>query len=124
MTALLQGLRVLVVEDEYLVASLIEDMLKSAGCIVAGPIPRLAEALDVARREACDVALLDINLAGERIYPVAEVLAQRDVPFIFLTGYGTGALPDEYAERPHLHKPFRLNELLGVMSNLVKATAN
>ena len=64
MTAPLQGLRVLIVEDEYLVASLIEEVLEFAGCIVSGPIPRLAEALDAAGREAYDAAVLDINLKG------------------------------------------------------------
>jgi len=75
MTAALQGVKVLVVEDEYLVAALMEDMLESAGCVVAGPIPRLAQALDAASSEACDVAVLDVNLAGERVYPVADILA-------------------------------------------------
>ena len=119
MTAPLQGLRVLVVEDEYLVASLIEEMLGSAGCVVSGPIARLAEALDVAGREPCDAALLDINLKGERVYPVAELLSRQNVPFIFLTGYGGGALPGEYSARPLLSKPFRIAELLGALSDLV-----
>ena len=88
MTEALQGVKVLVVEDEYLVATLMENMLASAGCVVAGPIPRLAQALDAASSEACDVAVLDVNLAGERVYPVADILAQRNVPFVFVTGYG------------------------------------
>ena len=100
MTAPLGGVKVLVVEDEYLVATLIADILVSAGCIVSGPVPRLADALDMVNREACDVAVLDVNLAGERVYPVAEILSGRNVPFVFLTGYTNGALPGEYAERP------------------------
>ena len=118
MTEALQGVKVLVVEDEYLVATLMEDMLESAGCVVAGPIPRLAQALDAASSEACDVAVLDINLAGERVYPVAEILAQRNVPFVFVTGYGV--LPGEYANRPRLCKPFKMADLLNTLSDIVK----
>ena len=119
MTAKLQGIKVLVVEDEYLVAALMEDTLASAGCVVAGPIPRLAQALDAASSEACDVAVLDVNLAGERVYPVADILAQRNVPFVFVTGYGV--LPGEYANRPRLCKPFKMADLLGTLSDIVKA---
>jgi len=120
MTATLQGVKVLVVEDEYLVAALMEDILESAGCVVAGPIPRLAQALDAASSEACDVAVLDVNLAGERVYPVAEILAQRNVPFVFVTGYGPNALPPEYAKQPRICKPFRMAELLATISDIVK----
>ena len=120
MTEALRGVKVLVVEDEYLVATLMEDMLASAGCIVAGPIPRLALALDAASKEACEVAVLDVNLAGERVYPVADILAQRNVPFVFVTGYGPNALPPDYAKLPRICKPFRMAELLGTLSDLVK----
>ena len=120
MTAALQGVKVLVVEDEYLVAALMEDILASAGCVVTGPIPRLAQALDAASSEACDVAVLDINLAGARVYPVAEILAQRNVPFVFVTGYGPNALPPKYAKQPRICKPFRMAELLATISDIVK----
>ena len=120
MTAALDGIRVLVVEDEYLVAVLIEDMLESAGCVVTGPIPRIPEALDAVDRDTYDAAVLDINLAGERIDPVAEALTRRNVPFVFVTGYGTSGLPGAYAERPRLCKPFKMADLLGTLSSLVK----
>jgi CheY-like chemotaxis protein len=120
MTAPLEGCRILVVEDEFLVAMLIQEMLEGAGCVVAGPIPRVAEALEAASSDAYDAAVLDVDLAGERIDPVADVLSRRNIPFVFVTGYGTGALPGEYAERPRLCKPFKLAELLGTLSNLVK----
>ena len=122
MTPDLEGVRVLVVEDEYLVAILIEEILESAGCIVAGPIPRLAEALDAAHHENCDAAVLDVNLAGERIDPVANALCERNVPFLFVTGYGASALPGEYTERPLIHKPFRMADLLSAVSRLMKAS--
>ncbi len=120
MTASLQGARVLVVEDEYLVASLIEDMLESAGCVVAGPIPRLAQAVDAAESEACDAAVLDVNLAGERVFPVAEILSRRQVPFVLVTGYGGNTLPPEYAACPRLNKPFRLADLLAALSAMLE----
>jgi DNA-binding response OmpR family regulator len=119
MTAVLEGLKVLVVEDEFLVATLIEDMLTSAGCVVSGPIPRLAEALDAVHRGTFDAAVLDVNLAGDRIDPVADVLARRNVPFMFVTGYSTGALPDVHAERPRLCKPFRMADLLDMVASVV-----
>jgi DNA-binding response OmpR family regulator len=123
MTEPLRGLRIMVVEDEFLVAMLIEEILESAGCVVSGPIPRLAEALDAARREACDAAVLDINLAGERIFPVADELSRRNIPFLFVTGYSTTALPGEYAERPRLCKPFKIADLLGALSDIARPAA-
>jgi len=118
----LEGVRVLVVEDEYLVAILIEEILESAGCVVMGPIPRLPEALDAAHHDNCDAAVLDVNLAGQRIDPVADALSERNVPFMFVTGYGANALPGEYAERPLIHKPFRMADLLSAVSSLMKAS--
>jgi DNA-binding response OmpR family regulator len=119
MTAALQGVRVLVVEDEFLVATLIEDMLVAAGCVVAGPIPRLSEALDAADRGTFDAAVLDVNLGGDRVYPVADALSRRNVPFAFVTGYSAGVLPYEYAKRPRLCKPFKMADLLDKLSSLV-----
>jgi CheY-like chemotaxis protein len=119
MTAALEGLRVLVVEDEFLVATLIEDMLTSAGCVVSGPIPRLAEALDAVHGGTFDAAVLDVNLAGDRIDPVADVLSRRNVPFVFVTGYTTGGLPAVHAERPRLCKPFKMADLLDMVASVV-----
>ena len=122
MTDALEGVRVLVVEDEYFVAVLIEEILESAGCVVMGPIPRLSEALDAVGHDDYDAAVLDVNLAGERINPVADALSERHVPFLFVTGYGANALPSEYAERPRICKPFRMADLLCAVSSLMKAS--
>jgi DNA-binding response OmpR family regulator len=119
MRAALEGVRVLVVEDEFLVATLIEDMLVAAGCVVAGPIPRLSKALDAVGSGTFDAAVLDVNLGGDRVYPVADALSRRNVPFVFVTGYGTGVLPREYAARPRLCKPFKMADLLDQLSSLV-----
>ena len=122
MTAALEGVRVLVVEDEYLVAVLIEQILESAGCIVMGPVARILEALDAVNDDDYDAAVLDVNLAGERINPVADALSERDVPFMFVTGYGANALPSEYAERPHICKPFRMAELICALSSVINSS--
>jgi DNA-binding response OmpR family regulator len=121
MTVALEGVRVLVVEDEFLVATLIQDMLGAAGCVVSGPIPRIAEALKAVDSGTYDAAVLDVNLAGDRIDPVADALSRRKVPFMFVTGYSTGTLPADYAERPRLCKPFKTVDLLSVLSGLVKS---
>ena len=117
----LAGLRVLVVEDEVIIAMLLEEALRDAGCVVVGPVPRVDKAIEAARAEPLDFALLDVNLAGEKVFPVAEVLVERDVPFVFLTGYGRSGLPTAYARRPTLAKPFRLPALLSTIAALFQS---
>lgn len=101
----LKGLRVLIVEDEFLLALEVEAALQQLGCSVVGPIAKLGKALDTARRAQLDAAILDINLNGEMVYPLAELLASQGVPFIFLTGYAPSDLPDRYRLRRRLPKP-------------------
>jgi CheY-like chemotaxis protein len=107
-TVALNGTRVLLVEDEALVAMLLEDMLLDHGCRVVATGARLDEALIHANDLTLefDVALLDLNLAGENTFQVAAALAARDIPFAFSTGYGAGGLPPEWRDRPTLQKPF------------------
>jgi len=107
----LSGLRVLVVEDEAAISLLLEDMLLDFGCEVIGPAARLSAALDTLAREKVDLAILDVNVAGEPIYPVAEALAERSIPFVFSTGYGSAGIRDAYRNRPVLQKPFAQNDL-------------
>ena len=120
MAGLLDGLKVLVAEDDFQIAMLLEQQLAAAGSAVAGPYPRLAEALAAAKAEACDAAVLDVNLDGARVFEVAEALSRRGVPFLFVTGYDAGMLPREYADRPRLAKPFRLDDLVRAVSGLVR----
>ncbi len=98
-------LKVLVVEDESLVALDIENMLEDMGYKVVASVPRLVRALEVASRLDFDLAVLDINLAGEVVYPLAFHLAERGTPFLFSTGYSTADLPPELRDRPILKKP-------------------
>ena len=108
----LHGLSILVVEDTALVADLVADVLQDAGCRVVGPVARLDQGLALARTTELTGALLDVNLAGEQCFPIADALAERGVPFAFLTGYGEQMLPDRYRDTPRLTKPFDLGELL------------
>ncbi len=107
----LNGLRILVVEDEAAISLLLEDMLLDFGCEVIGPAARLSAALEAVEREAVDLAILDVNVAGEPIYPVAEALVQRRVPFVFSTGYGSAGIKDAFRDRPVLQKPFAQHDL-------------
>ena len=105
------GLRVLVVEDEAMIALLLEEMIAELDCQVIGPVGRLGKALELASKEAIDVALLDINVDGKEVYPVAEALVARGIPFAFVTGYGRGGLRNSYRASPTLAKPFRAGDL-------------
>lgn len=101
------GRRVLVVEDESLVAMLLETILEDMGCVPVGPAATVDEGLELAGGdEPIDAALLDVNVAGKQVFPIAEALKARGVPFVFSTGYGEGGLPDEWRGQPTLQKPF------------------
>lgn len=118
---LLQGLRLFVVEDEALVAILLEDMLADLGCVVTGVAGSIHQALtriDAVAAEA-DGAILDVNIGGEKVYPVADALAERGVPFMFATGYGSIGLGDRYPQAVVLAKPYGPNALASALSGLV-----
>ena len=115
----LSGRRILVVEDDLMIGMLIDDVLKEAGCEVVGPMPRLAPALQAASEQRLDGALLDINLAGEVVSPVADRLIERGVPFVFLTGYGWHMLPERFHSRPLVTKPCRQDMLLAELARAV-----
>ena len=107
----LQGLRVLVVEDEFLVSMDIELMLRELGCEVVGPIGDLETALRAASEQLLDLALLDINLGGQPVTAVADALAARAVPFALCTGYRHDQLSGRYPAAPKLMKPFQIADL-------------
>lgn len=103
--------RVLVVEDEMLLAMLMEDTLADFGCDVVGPVARVADGVRLANSERLDGAILDINVAGAKVFPVARELARRSIPFVFVSGYGSDSLPQEWKGYPALHKPFQPADL-------------
>ena len=107
MTSPFAGRRVLIVEDESLVAMLLETILEDMGCTPIGPAATVDEGLKMAADgEPVDAALLDVNVAGKQVFPVAQALKDRGVPFVFSTGYGESGLPDEWRGQPTLQKPF------------------
>lgn len=103
---ILAGRRVLVVEDEALIAMDIEDALRALGCEVVGPTGMLAAALQLASGETLDAAILDVSIHGGKVFAVAERLMARGIPFILASGYSDWALPEPLRDRPRLTKPF------------------
>lgn len=114
--ASLAGLRILVVEDEMLVAMLVEDLLLSEGCEVVGPVASVAGALALVKKGGLDGAVLDVNLGSETVFPVADALAQADVPFVFVTGYGPSGLNDAHRDRVTIQKPFNIDNFVGELA--------
>jgi PAS domain S-box-containing protein len=116
---LLSGVRVLIVEDEALLALEIQELLQSAGSTIVGTFNDLARAGQVARREAIDVAVLDTNLNGEMVYPLADDLAVRGIPFVFVTGYATSNLPERFRGMPQVAKPFDPTSLTNELQRMM-----
>lgn len=116
----LRGCRVLVAEDEYLLADDLSHALAQAGAEVLGPVPSVEEATAfVARDERIDAAVLDVNLRGDMVFPVADALAARGIPFAFATGYDRWALPDRFAAVPRVEKPFTGYRVAATLAPLV-----
>ena len=113
------GRRILVVEDEMMAAWALEGILAGLGCEVVGPASRVKEALTMIETEAIDAVLLDINLNGEKSYPVADVLAARGLPFFFSTGYNKDSMPDGYRDFPILQKPYEARKLSAILLRLL-----
>lgn len=111
----LAGLRVLVVEDDALLAMALEMNLAGLGCDFIAMASTLQDALPLARDADIDGAILDVNLAGERVYPVADILAERSIPFLFATGYGAAGLRDCDRARPVLQKPYPIDSVVKIV---------
>jgi CheY-like chemotaxis protein len=109
-------LRILIVEDEPVVAMCLEDILDGLGCVPVGPAARLSEGMAMAEQEAIDAAILDINLAGERSTPIAAALRARGVPFAFASGYGNA--PEGFEDLPLIEKPYRENDIVVALEAL------
>ena len=112
------GLCVLVVEDEMMVALLLEEMIADLGHRVVGPVGRLGKALELASSAAIDVAILDVNVDGQGVYPVAAALAARGIPFAFVTGYGREGVRESYRGSPTLTKPFQRQDLRELLEEI------
>ncbi len=114
------GRRVLVAEDEALIALNVADDLEDIGCEIVGPAARVKDAVSLAEKAQIDVAVLDINLAGEPIWPVAEILQKRNIPFMFLTGYiSLASLPPSFSTVLKLDKPLSRDVLVNALRSLL-----
>lgn len=116
----LAGLRILLVEDEGAISLLLESLLEAAGCAVVGPASSLVEAQRLAEAAQIDLALLDVNVGGHQIYPVAERLSSRRIPIIFSTGYGPDGLDPRWKRTPVLVKPFTARQLESMLRRTLR----
>jgi CheY-like chemotaxis protein len=114
------GRRVLVVEDEPMIRLLLDDMLTDLGYTMAAEAGRLDEALVVARQGEFDIAILDVNLDGQPITPVVDVLVARGVPFVFVSGYARRGIPEAHSKAPLLQKPFRADGLERALATVTR----
>jgi CheY-like chemotaxis protein len=110
--------RILVVEDEMIVAMFVEDVLGELGYPVAGIVSNMEDGLARAGQDDFDLALLDVHLSGKEVFPLADILVGRNIPMIFATGYGARGLPDRFRDRPVLQKPFNPEELAKVLAGI------
>ncbi|MBL8659232.1 MAG: response regulator [Rhodospirillales bacterium] len=117
------GLRVLIVEDEFMIAMAVEAVVTDAGGVVVDMAATLEQALQLARSAELDAALLDINLNGKASFEVAETLAARGIPYAFVTGYGKQMVPQAYASVPLLMKPYARSELVRLLGVLASSSS-
>jgi two-component SAPR family response regulator len=115
----LAGYRVLVVEDDYHIASELTRVLQDVGAVVIGPVAKVQQALAKIDATKVDLATLDVHLGTEKVYPVADVLMARGIPFVFTTGYGSDVLPRGYAHIPYHDKPVDFSGLILALSKFV-----
>jgi CheY-like chemotaxis protein len=111
--------RVLIVEDEVLIALMLQDMLADAGLKVEAVANSLDAGIELATNVAVDMAILDINLNGEDVYPIAAILRGRGIPFIFSTGYGAGGVRPEFDGAPRVVKPYQQDLLVAALHRLL-----
>ena len=114
----LHGESVLIVEDRYMIASELAKEVEELGGQVLGPVKDIGSAADIIAGGEVQLALLDVNLDGELVFPIAEALSDRDVPFIFLTGYDLDVLPGHWRDRPSLSKPVDPKSLRDALQSL------
>jgi DNA-binding response OmpR family regulator len=117
------GGSVFLVEDEAMIRMMVADMLEELGYSIVAETGEIEQALKLARTANFDIAILDVNVNGKLISPVAEVIEARNRPFIFATGYGAQGLPPEYRDRPALQKPFQMENLAIMIERTLKDSA-
>ena len=115
------GGSIFLVEDEVMIRMMVADMLEELGYSIAAEAGEVSDALRLAQSVEFDLAILDVNVNGKVISPVADLISARNRPFIFATGYGSSGLPEEYRDRPALQKPFQIEALARVIDNTLKS---
>ena len=120
--AALKGLRLLIVEDEALVAMMIHDVVSDAGAEVVGPAANVEMAMSVLGSESIDGAILDVNLGGQRVDPLADALRARKIPFLFVTGYGKSGIGERFPAAAVISKPFDDADLLETVGRVVNGS--
>jgi CheY-like chemotaxis protein len=110
-TADLVGKRILLIEDSPVVGPFTADLLEKLGCEVVGPAPNMAAARELIEGGGYDAALMDIHIRGERVFPLCEVLEAKRLPFVLTSGYADWQMPDKWADRPRLQKPYTLDQV-------------
>jgi len=116
---LLAGKNVLIVEDQYLIADEMSRAVTALGGKVVGPCPTVESAIERLKSEAVEFALLDLNLRGEQVIPVADALSERDIPFAFATGYEDWVIAPEHRGRPRLEKPVSMESLRRTVNSML-----
>src|SRR5262249_9373290 len=124
MSGRLDGWRVLVVEDEAMIAVLIEGILEDAGCSIVGPVSTVGGALETIERERFDVAVLDVSVNGCDVYPVADFLTANDVPVVFVSGFSRQDMPSRFRRHAHLTKPFEPDAMLAILADILGRTSS
>ncbi len=117
----IQGLRVLVVEDSPVVAPYVHDLLTDLGCMVIGPAINMASARELAQEEQFDVAVVDLHIRGDKIFPILDMLEARGVPFLITSGYADWTMPDKWQDRLRLAKPYTIDMLESALEELLAA---
>jgi CheY-like chemotaxis protein len=120
----LQGLRILIVEDNPYIALALEEMLIEHGLVIAGVASTIEQALRLAAGGQIDLGLLDVNIGERKIDPVAEALTRRGKPFIFTTGCGRAGLPEAFLDRPIVEKPFYIEEILQTLRSALASASS
>ncbi|MBW0145468.1 response regulator [Sphingomicrobium clamense] len=113
--------RVLIVEDSPVIAVDAEQRLQDDGWFVVGPAYDMDQAIDLAKREQFDAAVLDLNIRGEKSFAVMQILHERNIPFLITSGYADWSMPEEWRDRPRLQKPYKLGSLVGAVCELAGA---
>jgi DNA-binding response OmpR family regulator len=124
-TSALAGRRILIVEDEYFLADDLKQILNQRSAEVLGPVPTMAEALKVINDcQQIDCAVLDVNLGGKSVFPISAALMERNIPFLFATGYASAQIPAQFDGVPRLEKPFVSSALVAALEAIIRAPAS